>query len=74
MKYYSGTLRIKNPRTLGRWIKSGKYKNLTDKGYIYAYRCGRFRMGVCECHQCRKLNTGAEGLKILEKHEANNYA
>lgn len=53
--YYSGTLRITNPKTLERWKETGKYQELIDKGYIYAEGCGRFRVEPCTCWKCRKL-------------------
>ena len=54
IEYYSGTLRITNPNTLEQWKKDGRYKELTDLGYIYAVGCGRFRPFVCFCSKCRK--------------------
>jgi hypothetical protein len=50
---YSGTLRIKNPKTLERWKKDGRFKELIDEGYIYAKGCGRFRVDICTCSKCR---------------------
>lgn len=74
MKSNYGTLRILNPKTLEHWIMEGKYKNLTDKGYIYAYRCGRFRKEVCKCYRCRSPNAGKDRLKMLIKHNTKYYA
>jgi hypothetical protein len=51
--YYSGTLRIKNPKTLQKWKDNGKYQNLINQGYIYAKGCGRFRLEICLCSRCK---------------------
>ena len=56
MKEYYGTLRITNPNTLTMWKENGKYKKITDQGYIYADGCGRFRKEICNCNKCRKLS------------------
>jgi hypothetical protein len=52
--YFSGTLRITNPRTLEMWKTTGKYQKLIDEGFIYAKGCGRFRTEICTCYKCRK--------------------
>ena len=54
--YYSGTLRITNPKTLEKWKQNGNYKELIDSGYIYANGCGRFRIDACTCSKCRRKN------------------
>lgn len=36
MENYLGTLRIFKPSTLQKWKDKGWYKDLTDRGYIYA--------------------------------------
>jgi len=54
IEYFSGTLRITNPKTLERWKQNGEYQKLIDEGYIYAEGCGRFRMEICQCSKCRK--------------------
>ena len=50
----SGTLRITNPKTLEKWKQTGKYQELIDQGYTYAPGCGRFRIGICTCSDCRR--------------------
>lgn len=51
---YSGTLRIKNPKTIQSWKDKGLWKQQLDKGFIYAPGCGRFRTEICTCTKCRK--------------------
>lgn len=55
MEYYSGTLRITNPKTLQKWIDTGKFQEQIDKGWIFAKGCGRFKKEVCTCYKCRKV-------------------
>lgn len=63
----SGTLRIRNPKTLERWIQNGKYQETLDEGYIFAVGCGRFRSEPCQCGKCRKSKNSP--LKaVIEKH------
>ena len=50
-----GVTRITNPATLRRWKNNGKYQELIDAGYTFAYGCGRFRKGVCTCTYCRRF-------------------
>lgn len=57
-QYYSGTLRIKNPKTLQKWIDKGWYKEYVYEGWVFAPNCGRFRSEKCECGKCRKVNGG----------------
>ena len=54
--YYYGTVRIKNPKTLQSWIDKGWYQREIDKGYIFATGCGRFKLEVCNCSKCKKVN------------------
>lgn len=54
--YCWGTTRVKNPKTLERWKQTGRYQKLIDEGYTYAPGCGRFRIGVCTCSDCRRKN------------------
>jgi hypothetical protein len=49
-----GSIRIKNPKTLQRWIDLGWYAEQVQDGYQFATGCGRFRLGKCECTKCRK--------------------
>lgn len=65
MKNYSGSIRIKNPKTLQRWIDKGWYQDQLDSGYTFAPACGRFRTGKCECRKCRKPNAGANLKDVL---------
>jgi len=65
---YSGTTRIKNPKTLRRWIANGSYQELIDSGYVFNVGCGRFRTEVCTCTQCRN-RTKAKLRKIIEEYE-----
>lgn len=51
--YYSGVLRIKNPKTLQRWVDNGSYKKLINQGFIFNVGCGRFRKHICTCTECR---------------------
>lgn len=48
-----GTLRITNPKTLERWVISGKYQKQIDEGYHFGSGCGRFRTEICVCSACR---------------------
>lgn len=52
----AGTLRITNPKTLERWKQDGRYQELINEGYTYANGCGRFRMEICTCSECRRKN------------------
>ena len=63
--YYSGTLRIRNPKTLQKWIDNGKYQKEIDKGWIFNVGCGRFREKKCDCSKCRK-STNSPLLAILK--------
>ena len=51
---FQGSIRIRNPQTLQRWIDNGRYQKQIDNGYTFAVGCGRFRVGECECNKCRK--------------------
>ena len=53
MEFY-GTLRIRNPKTLKKWIDTGKFQKQIDEGFIFNLGCGRFRTEKCECSKCRK--------------------
>lgn len=57
MKYetpMSGTLRIKNPKTLQKWEDSGKLTQQAEFGWIFAKKCGRFKKNICHCASCRR--------------------
>jgi len=64
-----GSIRIKNPKTLQSWIDKGWYQREIDAGYIFAYRCGRFRVEVCQCSKCRKPNAAIELKNVLIQNE-----
>ena len=67
MENYSGTLRIRNPKTLRKWLRNGSYQKLIDEGYIFAVGCGRFRQGVCECSRCRKATENNQLHKTIKE-------
>ena len=67
-QYYGGTLRIKNPKTLQKWIDKGWYKKEVDAGLIFAPNCGRFRLGKCVCVKCRKVNGGQALKEVLARN------
>jgi hypothetical protein len=54
MEYYSGTLRITNPKTIQAWKDRGWWQAKLDEGWIYAEGCGRFKTEVCTCSACRR--------------------
>ena len=57
MRNYHGTLRITNPKTLQKWKDNGMYECIIKEGYVYADGCGRFRLDVCTCSKCIKVNS-----------------
>jgi len=63
-----GSLRLKNPKTLERWIYNGRYQNLLNEGYIFYVGCGRFRPEPCQCTKCRKPNAGKILQDVIDKH------
>lgn len=63
-----GSIRIKNPKTLQKWINLGWYQKQIDNGYEFAPACGRFRIGKCQCSKCRKPNAGHELKAVLEQN------
>jgi hypothetical protein len=70
MPYYGNT-RIKNPKTLQKWIDNGWFKENLNNGYTFAPACGRFRIGKCECSACRKSTRGDKLKSVLEKNNLN---
>lgn len=54
---YVGTLRITNPRTLQSWKDKGWFQKELNKRYIFAKGCGRFKIEICTCSKCKKINT-----------------
>ena len=66
---FSGTLRIKNPKTLQKWKDTGKYQELINKGYFYCQSCGRFRIGdINKMSKCCK-----KSFNNLQNNEKTNY-
>lgn len=62
-----GTVKIRNPKTLQKWIDKGWYQNDIDNGYIFNVGCGRFRSEKCTCQKCRRTKNSP--LKaVLEKN------
>ena len=53
-EYCWGTIRIRNPKTLQRWISSGRFQKQLKEGWIFNPGCGRFRKEKCTCSKCRK--------------------
>lgn len=51
---YIGSLRIKNPKTLQKWIDKGWHDEKIKKGFVFNCGCGRYKTEVCECIYCRK--------------------
>ena len=73
MEFY-GSIRIKKAATLQSWIDNGWYKKEIDNGYTFAYACGRFRIGKCQCSRCSKPNGGWEKKAVLEHNGLLNGA
>ena len=65
-----GTIRIKNPKTLERWIQNGSFQKELDAGYNFYVGCGRFRTEKCTCHKCRK-GKGKRLQEVIDKHYGN---
>lgn len=51
---YWGVTRIRNPKTLQKWIDKGWYSDTINKGFVFNVGCGRFRLEKCTCSKCRK--------------------
>ena len=64
----SGSIRIRNPKTLERWIHRGWYQRELDLGYTFGIGCGRFCNPPCECHKCRRQKGGSPLQKVIDKH------
>lgn len=64
----AGTLRIKNPKTLERWVQNGSYQDRLDAGYTFNVGCGRFRTEVCTCSKCRRPNSGEKLQEVIDRH------
>lgn len=65
---YCGSIRIKNPKTLQRWIDKGWYQKEIDDGYAFAPACGRFRVGKCDCSKCKRHNSGHMLKEVLKNN------
>ena len=65
--YYSGTLRISNPKTLEKWIHNGNFQKEIDNGYKFYVGCGRFRKDECTCSRCRK-GKGKLLQEVINRH------
>ena len=68
MENYYGSIRIKKPETLQKWINRGWYQEQIDNGWIFAPACGRFRKERCQCNKCNKPNGGWEKKAVLERN------
>jgi hypothetical protein len=62
-----GPIRIKNAKTLEKWIHKGWYQRELDYGYIFALGCGRFRPDVCTCQKCRRTIHSPLS-EVIKKH------
>lgn len=69
--YYWGTLRIKNPKTLQKWIDRGWYQRELDAGYIFNVGCGRFKSEKCTCSMCRRKRR-PQLQEVLDKYHNSN--
>lgn len=73
MENYSGTVRIKNPKTLRKYENTGKLLREAEQGWIFAKRCGRFVDHICHCSKCRSKKKssyyGVNGWFDVEKEE-----
>lgn len=65
---YHGTVRLRKPKTLQRWIDRGWYQETLDEGYTFAIGCGRFRVGPCVCYKCRK-SVNSPLKPLIERYE-----
>lgn len=63
-----GTLRIRKPKTLEKWIQNGSYQDEIDSGYTFNVGCGRFRKEPCKCFKCRKPNSGKKLQEVIDRH------
>jgi len=68
MENYYGSIRIKKPETLQKWIDRGWYQQQIKDGWIFSAACGRFRKEKCECNKCRKPNSGEEKKEVLRSN------
>jgi len=67
MENYIGTIRIRNPKTLQKWINNGEYRKRMNQGLIFNVGCGRFRIENCQCSKCRK-SKNSPLKEVLEKN------
>lgn len=66
-----GTLRISNPKTLQKWIDTGKYQSQLKDGWIFNVGCGRFKTEKCTCSTCRRKKR-PQIQAIIDKYEQEN--
>ena len=52
MTFSNPTIRINTPKTLRKYIVTGKYKEMLQQGFILSPGCGRFKKYECTCHKC----------------------
>jgi hypothetical protein len=62
MEYFAGTTRIKNPKTLRKWLRFGWYQERIEAGLVFNPACGRFREEICTCSTCRNK----KGKKLVD--------
>ena len=67
----AGTLRIRNPKTLRKWMRLGWFQEKLDQGWLFNVGCGRFRKEPCTCTKCRK-STNSPLKHICEIYNNNN--
>ena len=65
-----GSIRIKNPKTLEKWIQNGSFQKEIDAGYNFYVGCGRFRKEKCTCYKCRK-GIGKHLQEVINNHFNN---
>ena len=66
MEYFVGVTRIKNPKTLRKWLQKGWYQTRIENGLVFNPACGRFTEQKCTCHKCR-TRSGNKLKKVLEE-------
>ena len=65
-----GTLRIRNPKTLRKWMRNGKYAEKINAGWVFNVGCGRFRTEKCVCSVCRNKKR-PRMQEIIDNYEIN---
>lgn len=69
---FSGVTRIRNPKTLQKWIDNGRYNSAIEFGLVFNVGCGRFRESKCECGKCRK-SVNSPLKKVLEENNLKQF-